>query len=390
MSKKDYYEVLGVNKNASQDDLKRAYRKLAMKYHPDQNKDNPEAEKKFKEVSEAYDVLKDEQKRAAYDRFGHSAFSNGSGGGAGRGGFSRGHGGFSGFGEEFHGDFSDIFGDFFGDMMGGRRQSRSRSATSRGSDLKYNLSISLKEAFTGVEKNIKFSCGVSCDSCGGKGSKNPQGIKTCMSCNGAGVVRMQQGFFAIEQTCPSCGGAGQELKDPCSKCHGQGKYEGSKTVNVSIPAGVADGSRIRLAGEGESGLRGGSPGDLYIFVTIKPHDIFKVDGSDIHCRVPISFPKASIGGEVEVPTIDGGNVILKIPAGTQNGDKLRLKNKGMSKVRSSSRGHMYAHIHVEVPKNLNKKQKELIDELDKELSDYDSSKKDETLFSKMKNLWGSA
>jgi molecular chaperone DnaJ len=374
MSKKDYYELLGLTKSASSDEIKKAYRKLAMKYHPDQNKDNPEAEAKFKELSEAYEVLKDEQKKAAYDRFGHAAFSNGVGQSRGNaGGFRQG---------EFHGDFSDIFGDFFSDMMGSRRRGPS-SSSSRGSDLKYNLSINLEEAFRGVDKEISFNAAVKCSPCSGRGSKSPDGFKTCPSCAGQGYVRVQQGFFAIEQTCSTCSGMGQILKDPCSNCSGQGRVNEKKRVEVSIPAGIEDGNRIRLQGEGEAGARGGSAGDLYVFVNIKPHEVFKVDGRDIHARVPISFPVAALGGEVEVPTIDGSNVILKIPSGTQSGDKLRLKEKGMSIVRSSARGNMICHIFVEVPTKLSKKEKELIEQLATEME----SSKSESIFDKMKKLW---
>lgn len=386
MSKRDYYETLGISKSATSDEIKKAYRKLAMKYHPDQNQDSQEAEAKFKEITEAYEVLKDDQKKSAYDRFGHSAFDNNAGGG--RGGF--GQGGFAGFGQGgagfggFQNEFSDIFGDFFSDVMGGNRGQKPQF-NQRGSDLKYNISISLEDAFKGVKKKISFKTHLKCSTCSGKASKKPDGLQTCSTCQGHGSVRVQQGFFAIEQLCSSCNGQGKTLKDPCSSCHGNGRVEGTKEIQVEIPAGIEDGNRIRFTGDGEAGLRNGPSGDLYVFVAVKPHDVFKVDGYDIHARVPVSFTLAALGGEVEVPTIDGSNVSLKIPAGTQNGDKLRLKDKGMSKVRSSSRGNMISHIFVEVPKKLNSNQKELLEQLSKEFGD--KHKNSESLFDKMKNLW---
>lgn len=379
MSKKDYYETLGISKTATADEIKKAYRKLAMKYHPDQNKDNAEAEAKFKEVTEAYDVLKDEQKRAAYDRFGHSAFSGGRSG--------AGTGGFSGFREQdFHSNFSDIFGDFFSDAMGGGGSRHRRSTMhSKGSDLKYNLTITLEEAFAGVEKTINFSCATSCGDCSGKGFKGEANYSNCSYCNGRGVIRMQQGFFAVEHECNACNGAGKTLQNPCKTCSGQGRVSGKRTINVNIPAGIEDGNRIMFSGDGEAGLRGGSSGDLYVFVSIKNHEIFKVEGTNLHCVVPLSFPLAALGGEIEIPTIEGGKLSLKIPAGTQNGDKLKLKSKGMSKVRSSNRGDMIAHIFVEVPKDLSKNQKRIIEELKEEIDNKNSS---EGFFDKMKNLWG--
>ncbi|MDX1924276.1 MAG: molecular chaperone DnaJ [Rickettsiaceae bacterium] len=385
MSKQDYYSVLGVEKSASLDEIKKSYRKLAMKYHPDQNKDNKEAEGKFKEISEAYEVLKDDQKRAAYDRFGHDAFTRGGGGGGAHGhggaGFSQGFGGFSSQG--FSGDFSDIFGDFFGDAMHGGRRGAKRSMQERGSDLRYNLSITLEEAFNGVEKSISFATHEKCTSCSGRGTNSSEST-TCPSCHGQGMIRMQQGFFAIEQQCGVCGGAGQVIKDPCRSCSGNGRVHKQKTISASIPAGIEDGNRIKFTGEGEAGLRGGPAGDLYVFVNIKPHDLFKIEGTDIHCMIPISFKTAAMGGEIEIPTIEKTGVSLTIPEGTQNGDKLKLKNKGMSKVRSSSRGDMIVHIYVEVPKNLTKTQKKLLEEFDSETPKPSET----TFFQKMKNLWG--
>lgn len=379
MSKKDYYEVLGLSKSASSDDIKKAYRKLAMKYHPDQNQDNPQAEAKFKEITEAYDVLKDDQKKAAYDQFGHAAFS---GGGGGRhGGHGQGFGGQGQGFEGFSGDFSDLFGDFFG----GRRQQRPQTHA-KGSDLKYNLTISLEEAFKGVEKVVTFSCAQKCGTCSGKGHPDGStGFSTCTGCGGKGSVRMQQGFFAVEHQCGYCNGVGQILKDPCRTCSGQGRVNGQKTINVNIPAGIEDGNRIRFSGDGEAGLRGGPAGDLYVFVTITQHEVFKLDGSDIHCMVPIAFTTAALGGSIEVPTIEGGVVSLTIPAGTQNNDKLKLRNKGMSKVRSSIRGDMIAHIFVEIPKKLSATQKKLLQDFELEVNN--SKSENESIFQKMKNLW---
>lgn len=378
MSKKDYYEVLGVAKSASSAELKKAYYKLAKQYHPDSNPTDKNAEIKFKEINEAYDVLKDEQKRAGYDRFGHNAFGGQSGGGEGGGG---------GFGQSsgFHADINDIFGDFFGDFMGGGSQRRASSQV-RGSDLKYNLTINLEEAFKGIDKNITFNTEVKCGGCQGSGSeKDGGGTTSCDSCGGRGVKRVQQGIFAIEQPCNKCMGAGQIIKNPCKKCSGQGRSSQQKNLLVNVPAGIENSTRIRLVGEGEAGMRGGSNGDLYIYVNIKSHDIFKVDGADIHCKLPISFPTAALGGEVEIPDIDGGKISLKIPAGSQNGEQLRLKGKGMSKVRSISRGDMFAHIHIETPKTLTKKQRELLEAYSAEIGE--SSNNDGSFFDKMKNLW---
>ncbi|XVN42992.1 MAG: molecular chaperone DnaJ [Candidatus Rickettsia vulgarisii] len=375
MSTKDYYKILGVSKSATQAELKKAYHKLAMQYHPDRNSHDKDAEKKFKEINAAYDVLKDEQKRAAYDRFGHDAFHNG--GGTSAGGFRSQQG--------LGPDINDIFGDFFSDFMGGGSRRQRPSASSRGSNLKYNVTITLEEAFKGIDKNISFTSDVKCTTCSGSGSENNSGMSTCTSCSGQGVTRIQQGFFTLEQTCSKCQGIGQIIKNPCKKCHGQGKLSQNRSLLVNIPAGIEERTRIRLTGEGEAGLRGGSNGDLYIFVNIKSHDLFKVDGINLHCKLPISFTTAALGGEVEVPDIEGGKVKLKIPAGTQNGELLRLRSKGMSKVRSTIRGDMLAHIHIEIPKHLNKKQKELLEELEKELAK--SKDDDASIFNKMKNLW---
>ncbi|MDG1436908.1 MAG: molecular chaperone DnaJ [Rickettsiaceae bacterium] len=382
MSKKDYYEVLGISRSADSAEIKKAYLKLAKQHHPDKNKGNPESEKKFKEAGEAYDVLKDEQKRSAYDRFGHGAFENGGGGSAG------GHGGFGG---GFAGaDMNDIFGDFFSDFMGGQGRGgarQRRSSQVRGSDLKYNLTISLEEAFKGVDKELNFSAEAKCAPCSGKGTKDSHGTTTCSQCGGAGAVRMQQGFFAVEQTCGQCNGSGQIIKNPCATCRGNGRINKQKHLIVNVPAGIETNTRIRIAGEGEAGIRGGIAGDLYVFVNVKAHDTYKVEGENLHCKLPLSFAKAALGGEVEVPTIDGTKVTLTIPAGIETGDKVRLKGKGMSKVRSSSRGDLYAHAYIQIPKKLTKKQKELLEELDKEFGDMDINCKDEGFFSRMKNMW---
>ncbi|AFB20754.1 molecular chaperone DnaJ [Rickettsia canadensis] len=371
----DYYQILGVSKTASSAELKKAYHKLAKQYHPDNAAaGDTNAEKKFKEINAAYDVLKDEQKRAAYDRFGHDAFQNqqsrrGAGGGT----------------SSFHPDINDIFGDFFSDFMGGSRRSRPTSSKVRGSDLKYDLTINLEEAFHGIEKNISFSSEVQCDTCHGNGSEKGETITTCDACSGVGVTRIQQGFFTIEQTCHKCQGNGQMIKNPCKKCHGMGRYHKQRNLLVNIPAGVENGTRIRHTGEGEAGIRGGNSGDLYVDISIKPHDIYKVDGANLHCKLPISFVNAALGGEVEVPIIEGGKVNLTIPAGTQNGDQLRLRSKGMSKMRSTIRGDMLTHIHVEVPKNLSKRQRELLEEFKKE--SISEKENDSSFFNKMKSLW---
>jgi molecular chaperone DnaJ len=381
MSQKDYYEILGVSKSASASEIKKAYLTLAKKYHPDQNSDNPDAEKKFKEISAAYDILKDDQKKAAYDRFGHDAFTQGNGASSGFGGRGQ-TGGFHSH------DMNDIFGEFFSDFMGGGGRARGgQAANIRGSDLKYNLTVTLEEAFKGVDKNINFTTEVKCSPCDGRGTKDSSATTTCMKCGGAGAVRMQQGFFAIEQTCSACNGQGQVIKNPCPTCHGQGRTSKQKSLIINVPAGIEDNNRIRIVGEGEAGVRGGGNGDLYVFVSVKHHDIYKVEGADLHFKLPLSFARAALGGEIEVPTIDGSKFMLTIPAGTETGDKLRLKEKGMSKVRSSLRGDLYAHAYVQTPKNLTTKQKQLLEELDKELGDVKQNYSEGGFFSKMKNLW---
>lgn len=379
MSKRDYYEILGLKKGASDDEIKKAYRNLAKEHHPDLNPGDVESERKFKEASNAYEILKDQQKRAAYDRFGHGAFENG-----GRGH----HGGGHRAGPQA-GNFNDVFGDFFSDFMGGQRQQGPQSQKVRGSDLKYDISITLEEAYQGTDKKISFSTMVACDGCNATGSADGGQVDVCTTCHGQGAVRMQQGFFVIEQPCPACNGQGKIIKNPCKKCHSHGRVNDKKTLQVNIPAGVENGTRIRLVGEGEAGMRGGHNGDLYIFVSVSTHPLFRNEGADLHCRLPITFTTAILGGEIEVPTIDGGAINLKIPAGTQSGDKFRIKDKGMSKVRSSSKGDMYVHAFVEIPKSLTKKQKEIVEELQKEFG-YDSisSADKKGFFDKMKNLWG--
>lgn len=375
MSKRDFYEVLGVQKGASADELKKAYRKQAMQYHPDRNAGDATAEQKFKEVNEAYDVLKDEQRRAAYDRFGHSAFEGGMGGG----GAGPGAAGF-----DFGGSFSDIFEDLFG---GAARGGRGGAASTRGADLRYNLSISLEDAFKGAQKTVTITTSVPCGSCEGSGGEAGSKPTTCPTCNGAGKIRAQQGFFTVERSCQTCHGMGKVIKDPCKKCAGSGRVRKDKSLVVNIPAGVEEGTRIRLAGEGEAGFRGGPEGDLYIFLSVKPHELFKRDGANIHCKVPLSVTTAALGGTVEVPTIDGSRVKVNIPSGTQNGRQFRLKGRGMSIMRSPSRGDMYIHANVETPVNLSKKQKELLREFEKNSDGKSNSPESEGFFSKVKDFW---
>ena len=360
----DLYKILGVDKSISQADLKKAYRKLAMKYHPDQNKGNAEAEQKFKDISHAYDILKDEQKRAAYDRYGASAF-DGSMGGGGAGGMG-GMGGMGGAG--FGGAFSDIFEDMFGDFMGGQQGSgRGAGGSTRGADMQYTMSLSLEEAYTGTETTIKIPTNETCPECTGSGAEKGTSSQNCDTCAGQGRVRQQQGFFTIERTCPKCNGEGSVIETPCKKCSGSGRMHKEKTLKVKIPAGVEQGRRIRLSGEGEAGLRGGAKGDLYVLINIKAHKFFKRDGAHLFCRVPIPFTQAALGGSVEVPTIEGARGSVKIPAGTQTGQQFRLKGKGMSVLNSSQRGDAFIEIFVETPVNLNKEQEELLKKLDKSL-----------------------
>jgi len=376
--KRDYYEILGVEKSADADGLKKAYRKLAMQYHPDKNPGDKAAEQKFKEISEAYEVLKDEQKRAAYDRFGHQAFEGGGGGRASQnaGGFDFGGGG-----------FADIFEDFFGGGFSSGRSGggSSQTAATRGSDLRYNMTISLEDAFAGKQDTISITTSASCDSCTGSGAEPGSKPVTCTTCNGAGRVRASQGFFTIERGCSTCQGAGKIIKNPCKKCAGTGRIRKEKSLLVNIPAGVEEGSRIRLTGGGEAGFRGGEAGDLYIFIAIKPHQFFVRDGNNLLCHIPIPITTAALGGSIEAPTIDGHKVKVTIEEGTQSGHQLRLRGKGMSAMRGS-RGDMYIQIEVETPVNLNKKQKELLREFEK--SGGNTSPSSEGFFKKVKDFWG--
>ncbi|MDB5405822.1 MAG: dnaJ [Rhodospirillales bacterium] len=349
MAKLDYYELLGVQRGAGADELKKAYRKLAMQFHPDRNPGDEAAEQKFKDVGEAYEILKDDQKRAAYDRFGHAAFENNGAGRPGTGDFGTG--------------FADIFDEMFGEFMGGRRGAQGQG---RGSDLRFNLEITLEEAFKGKQTSVRVPTLAECESCSGSGAEAGSKPVTCPTCHGNGRVRAQQGFFTIERTCPACQGAGRVIENPCRSCAGQGRVRKEKNLSVNIPPGVEDGTRIRLAGEGEVGLRGAGAGDLYIFLSLAPHRIFQRDGANIHCKVPIPMTTAALGGSIEVPTIDGGRAKVSVPAGTQSGHQFRLKNKGMSVLRSTARGDMYIQASVETPMNLTKRQQELLKEFDKE------------------------
>jgi molecular chaperone DnaJ len=373
MAKSDYYELLGVAKNANADDLKRAYRKLAMQYHPDRNPGDQEAEQRFKEVSEAYQVLNDEQKRAAYDRYGHAAFEN-AGGPRGGGGFDFG----------FGSGFADIFDEMFGDIMGGRRGGGGQG---RGADLRYNLEISLEEAFTGSTAKVQVAASQICESCDGNGAAAGSKPVVCPGCQGQGKVRAQQGFFTIERTCPSCHGAGRVIEKPCPTCSGAGRTRKEKTLQVTIPAGVEDGTRIRLAGEGEAGLRGAPAGDLYIFLSIAPHRFFQRENANIFCRVPIPMVTAALGGTIEVPSVDGSRARVSIPAGTQTGHQFRLKSKGMSVLRSPQRGDMYIEASIETPVNLSKRQQELLKEFEQAGEAKDTSPQSEGFFAKVREFW---
>ena len=381
----DYYATLGVQKGDDADTIKKAYRKLAMKYHPDQNKGNEKAEAKFKEISQAYDILKDDQKRAAYDQYGHAAFDGsmgaGPGAGGGFGGFSSSD--FSGFG----GAFSDIFEDMFGNMgMGGGQQ----GSANRGSDVQYTLDITLDEAFHGKDQTLTIPLPVTCESCNGTGSEGGAAPEVCPSCQGTGRMRMQQGFFTIEKTCTTCRGTGNIIRDPCKTCAGAGRYQKDKTLKVNIPQGIDHGRRIRLTGEGEAGVRGGSSGDLYILISIRPHKLFQRDGANLYCRVPIPMTTAALGGEIEVPTISGTLSRVKIPPGTQTGQQLRLKEQGMSVMRSSARGDMFLEIFVETPMNLSRKQQDIFKKLEEAIGGKESKKhspESSGFLSKVKELW---
>ena len=374
MSKRDYYELLGLSKGASADDIKKAYRGKAKELHPDRNADNPNAEAQFKEVNEAYDVLKDADKKAAYDRFGHAAFEGGMGGGGRPGGQG-----------DFTSAFSDVFDDLFGDFMGGGRRSGGRDRATRGSDLRYNLRVALEEAYSGLQKSIKVPTSVQCGSCRGTGAESGSEPTTCPTCSGMGKVRATQGFFTVERTCPTCSGLGQMIKNPCRACSGGGRVEKDRLLSVNVPAGVETGTRIRLSGEGEAGMRGGPSGDLYIFIEVEDHKIFSRDGLDLFCRVPVSMFSAALGGDIEVPTIDGGRSRVKIPQGSQSGRQMRLRAKGMPAIKSSRSGDMFIELAVETPVNLTSKQKELLYEFEK-LSE-DNNPESTSFFSSVKSFW---
>jgi len=375
MSKRDYYEVLGVAKDVSERDLKKAFRRMAMKYHPDKNPDDAEAESQFKEVNEAYEILSDAEKRQAYDRFGHAGVDP-----------SQGGGGFGGGGA----NFSDIFGDVFGDIFGGAQGGGGgRTRAHRGADLRYPLELDLEEAVRGISKEIKIRTQVNCKTCDGSGAKPGSTPETCGTCKGAGQVRMSQGFFSIQQTCPTCHGNGQIIKDPCGDCHGQGVTQETKTLSVKIPAGVDTGDRIRLAGEGEAGTHGGPAGDLYVQVEVREHPIFQRDGRHLYCDVPISFTDAALGGELEVPTLDG-RVKLKIPAETQTGKLFRLRGKGVTSVRGGGPGDLMCRVVVETPVKLTKRQKELLEEFQQTLEEdggKDQSPQKNSWFEGVKNFF---
>jgi molecular chaperone DnaJ len=380
MAKRDFYEVLGVQKGADEKALKSAYRNQAKKFHPDANPGDKSAEAKFKEVNEAYDILKDPQKKAAYDRFGHQAFEGNQGGGRPGG---------AGFGPEFNSSMSDIFEDLFGDFMGaggqrGRGQ-RGQAGATRGADLRYNMEISLTEAFSGKTAQIRVPSSVACETCKGSGAKPGTSPKTCGTCKGAGAVRSQSGFFTVERACPTCQGRGQVISDPCGTCHGQGRVTKERNLSVNIPQGVEDGTRIRLANEGEAGQRGGPTGDLYIFLTVRPHEFFQRDGADLFCKVPISMTIAALGGEIEVPTIDGKKARVTVAEGAQTGKQFRLKGKGMPVLRSSQSGDMYIQVNVETPVNLSRRQKEILKEFGTEARN--NSPESEGFFAKAKAFW---
>ncbi len=371
MAKRDFYEVLGVSKTATEVDLKSAFRKAAMSCHPDRHPGDKQAESRFKEVNEAYQTLSDSQKRAAYDRYGHAAFEQG---------------GVGGMGDGFAASMSDIFDDLFGDMMGGRRGGRQGSGRERGADLRYNLEITLEEAFNGKNATIKLPTSVTCEACAGSGARTGSKPVTCRTCGGHGRVRAQQGFFAIERTCPSCQGRGQTIDNPCDKCAGSGRVTRERTLSVNVPAGVEDGTRIRLTGEGEAGMRGGPTGDLYIFLSVKPHPVFQRDGADLYCRVPISMVQAALGGEFTVHTLDGTESRVSIPEGAQTGRQLRLRGKGMPILRSREAGDLFVQLNVETPQSLTRRQRELLMEFAQE-SSHKTHPESAGFFAKMKEFF---
>jgi molecular chaperone DnaJ len=377
MAKRDYYEILGLAPGASEQDLKSAFRRNAKECHPDSNPGDKGAEQRFKELNEAYEILKDPQKRAAYDRFGHAAFDGSMGGQ---------RGGAGGFGPDFSNNMANIFDDLFGEFMGGRQGQRSRGGRERGADLRYNLEITLPDAYTGKKAQIRVPTSVGCETCSGTGAKAGTKPKACATCGGMGKVRATQGFFTIERTCPSCQGRGEMIDDPCGSCQGAGRVMKERTLSVDIPAGVEDGTRIRLAGEGEAGMRGGPSGDLYIFLSVQPHEFFRRDGADIFCRVPIAMTTASLGGQVEVPTVDGQATRVKIPEGSENGKEFRIKGKGMPVLRSKVLGDMYIQVEVETPKNLTRRQRELLEEFERE-SHRETSPESAGFFARVKDFF---
>jgi len=379
VSKPDFYDVLGVDRSATADEMKKAYRKLAMKYHPDRNPDDTASEAKFKEISEAYDILKDEQQRAAYDQYGHAAFDGGMGGGGQRGGFNQG----------FSSSMSDVFDDLFGEFAGGRRGQRAQGGRTRGADLRYNMTITLEDAFDGKKAQIRVPTSVGCEPCSGTGAKAGSKPVNCNTCGGAGRVRAAQGFFSVERTCPSCHGQGQVIENPCAECHGQGRVQKERTLSVTIPPGVEEGTRIRLAGEGEAGMRGGPTGDLYIFLSIEPHELFERDGTELFCDVPVSFITVALGGEIEVPTLGGGKVKVKVPEGTQTGKQFRVRGKGMPGLHARRHGDLYIQIHGETPVGLTKKQKELLRQFD-ETSSEKNNPEAAGFFAKVKDFFNDA
>ncbi len=373
MSKRCYYETLGCKKGATIEEIKSSFRKLAMEVHPDRNPNDHTAEVRFKEINEAYDVLKDGQKRAAYDRFGHAAFENGMGG--------RGPSGF-----DFASSFTDVFDDLFGEFMGGRRSRRQN----RGGDLRFNLTITLEESFKGRNAQIKVPSAVACEGCGGSGAEPGTRAEQCPTCSGIGKVRAQQGFFTIERTCPNCRGNGRMIKNPCKKCSGTGQVQKERTLAVDIPPGVEEGTRIRLSGEGQAGFNGGPPGDLYIFISVAPHEIFQRDGHDLYCRCPVSIVTASLGGSLEVPTLDGGRAKVSLPEGTQSGKQFRLRGKGMPVLRGGGLcGDLYVEVAVETPVKLSKRQKELLREFEK-ASDSGCQPEAEGFVAKIKEFWNAS
>jgi len=373
MAKRDYYEVLGVDKGASADQIKSAYRKQAIKHHPDKNKGDKSAEDKFKEASEAYHVLSNSERKQNYDNFGHAAFENGGGG----------RGGFGNF--DFSNHFSDIFEDFFGEGFGGSGR-KSRRSNNKGSDLRYDLSITLEEAYTGKKQDIKFSTSEKCDTCSGSGSKPGHDVGSCSMCGGHGQVRSSQGFFTVQQTCPQCSGSGEMITNPCGSCGGQGKKQASKRLSVTIPKGVDDGTRIRLAGKGEAGSRGAGNGDLYLFINVYSHELFKRSDENLFFECPISIADAALGTSIEIPTIDGGKAKIKIPSGTQSGKQFRLKGKGMPYMRGSGTGDLYVQVNTEVPVSLNKEQKELLEKF-REIENEKSNPSIKKFFQKTKSFW---